>query len=100
MRRKDLHQVIYGLVVGVLLSCCAGAGYRFYNIAIPDGCYRDGLLVAHDPKDNLPLEICKPTDHDHGPCVVMQTFEHTRLEEDLDRCTTRLIACEQRPGCQ
>lgn len=90
-----MRQILLGVVVGVLVAGCAGAGYRYYNLQIPDGCYQDGVLLGPKPKDDRPLTECRPGEHDKAPCMVFKTDEGFRLLSDLDRCLERLKGCER-----
>jgi hypothetical protein len=94
MNRRDG----YAIVVGFLLAGCVSASYAHYNLQLPDGCYRDGKLLAHNPKDDLPLTVCQPDAGNKMKCVTLLSSVYERQLIDLSNCQLDLNACESR--CQ
>lgn len=84
------------LVLGFVLAGCVSATYARYNLNLPDGCYRDGKLLAHDPKDDLPLEVCKPDTVSKMKCVTLLSAVYERQLIDQSNCEQDLTACEKR----
>lgn len=92
------RQFALGLLLGILVVGCAGFGYKYYGIEIPDGCYKDGKLLGPKESDDRPLEVCKPDEQNKGKCTVMLTDEFDRLASDYTSCTIKLKDCQR--DCQ
>ncbi len=90
-----MRHLSYGLVIGFALAGCVSASYQYFNLEMPDGCYQDGKLLAHDPKDDLPLTVCKPDAVSKMKCVHMLTSVFQRMQIDLKNLEIDLRACEQ-----
>lgn len=84
------------LLLACLFACSTLAfDYKYYGLAPADGeTELKGKLIAHDPKDNLPLSVCTPDDQVKGKCVVLLIDEFNRLQNDIIDCQDRLKVCE------
>jgi hypothetical protein len=91
---KNYQLLIQGFVAGVLLVGCAGLTYQYYGLDLPDGCYKQGKLLAHDPKDDRPFSDCAPDENNKMKCIHMVTSEFQRLRISCDKCFKDLEACQ------
>jgi hypothetical protein len=88
---------VWLFVVGFILAGCVSASYATYNLSFPsDGCYKDGKLLAHDPKNDLPLTVCQPDASSQMKCTVLQTTVYEQEQIDESNCQQDLIACQKK----
>lgn len=86
-----LRSFALGMFAALVLIGCVGAQYRFYTLDVPGW---NGTLKAHNPKDDLTLKTCEPTDADKAPCFVLMSDEYYKILRDLRDTQERLKACE------
>ncbi len=86
----------YTLIIGFLLAGCVSASYAHYNLQIADGCYHDGKLLAHDPRDDLPLSVCQPDAANKMKCVTLLSAVYQRQLMDQSNCEHDLAECQKR----
>lgn len=78
-------------IVFIGLSSCASVfPYKWYGIDV-----ETQRLLAKEPKDDLPLTVCRQDDVSKGKCVVMFTEEFDRLASDYAEKTERLKRCRE-----
>jgi len=87
--------MIKPMIAGIALtaaamSCASSFPYKYYGIW-PS---RDTLLAA-DPKNDLPLNLCEPDDSVKGKCVVLFVDQFDRLLADYISMKERLSKCEK-----
>lgn len=90
MVRNRAACILLGIALGAVVSACATFPYRYYTL---DAQSFLGSLRGPEPKDDLSLERCKPTEADKSPCVVIFTkdflqlkLEHLNLQNELEAC--------------
>lgn len=81
---------ILGLFLGLTLVACASFPYRHYVLH-----YRQGVLSAHDPKDDLPISVCDDTIRSKANCWVMLEADFTQLQKDMIEQKKELDACQK-----
>ena len=74
----------------IAMSSCASAfPYKWYGIDVDNQ-----KLLGSEPKNDLPLTVCRPDVPSRGECVVMFTDEFDRLASDYADKAARLKKCE------
>lgn len=101
------RDTVLGLVIGACLVGCAGAAYQTYGLDIPDGCYKAGKLLGHDPSgsQDRPFTECQPDPEpspgaspvaiDKMKCRILKESEFVRMDSDLVTCQALLKTCPQ-----
>lgn len=87
---------ILALLTGVALTGCAAAGFPYYGLSTPEVCYQQSMLLAADPKNDLPFSICKPDAANKLKCPIMLKADFDALIVAKAKCEQDLVACEQR----
>ena len=90
-----MKNISLGIILGVLLSACAGFSYKYYGVEMPGDCYDKGMLLGKTPNDDLPLSTCKPDDVTKLKCITLQIDEFYALKADYERCVVELKACQK-----
>lgn len=81
------------LVLGMLLTGCAGFSYTYYGLKDVD--YTRGTLLAKDPNDDLAFSKCAPNASSKHPCIVMFAPEYFKMETDLKDTRQKLKDCQK-----
>jgi hypothetical protein len=90
-----MKNLILGLIIGIIVTACAGLpkfNYKYYALDAAD--YK-GTLVGAKPKDDLDFSECKPTEKDKQPCVVMKREVFFQLKGDHIQGMDELIQCQR-----
>jgi len=77
------------ILLGVA-SCASVFPYKWYGIDVDKQ-----MLLGKEPKDDLPLTVCKADDQVKGKCVVMKVEDFDRLMSDYADKSERLKKCGQ-----
>lgn len=87
---KKFYLVLLALIV--VGSCASGVTYtRFVIDPVND------KLLAHDPKDDLPLALsCAADEHDKAKCIGMLRTEFFKMETELLETRQALSDCQAR----
>lgn len=85
-------RVVLAMVVFGGLGSCSSFPYRHYGL---DAQSYEGTLLGPEPKDDLPLSVCKPDDQVQGKCIVVLAAEWFRLKQEYLDMQSRLKACEE-----
>lgn len=93
MRPRHLSFCLGFLSCFLLISCAGLFTYKYYGMQLAD--YREGKLLGPNPKDDLPISVCQPTEQDKGPCVVMLREAFFSMKKDFEQTKNNLIKCEQ-----
>lgn len=82
-----------GVLAGIFLTGCLATTfpYKFYSL---DADSYEGKLLGPEPKFDLPLSICKPTDTDKLKCLVVKQEEYLRMKQDYLQLLLDLQACQ------
>ena len=80
-----MAKVIFAFILGVTVSACVAAQFPFHYYALDSDSY-EGKLRGPTEADDLLLKMCKPTDIDKAPCMVMFTSAFLRMKENYLKC--------------
>lgn len=86
---------LIGVLCATTLAACAANSYKYYTLDLES--YDKGHLRGPDPKKDLPISRCTPTEGNKSPCFVMLDTELERALADLARLRAKLRECER--GC-
>ena len=78
-----------------LFACQAAEKFPFAYYGLDAKSY-SGRLLGPSPKQDLPLERCKPDEEVRGKCIVMLVDEFELFRLDWDRLKQELIECQKR----
>lgn len=87
---KSGKSFVLGVCLGLFIAGCAATSQYTYYVIDPV----HAKLLGHEPKDDLPLAVCEPTDQNKAPCVGLKIEEYTKILQDMADLKDRLIACE------
>ena len=79
------------MIIGSFGSC-SSFPYKHYGL---DAASYEGSLSGPEPKDDLPLSVCTPTEQEQGKCMVMLREEFYRMKQEYEDMQKRLKACEE-----
>lgn len=83
-----------GLIAGLCLFGCAGAAFPYRYYALDAESY-SGSLRGPEPKDDISLLECRPSDSDKAPCMVMRTDSFLKVKLEYKDMQDKLKACER-----
>lgn len=78
-----------------LVVACGSFPYKWYTMDLDDECYSTGMLRGPDPKDDLSMVVCAPSQQNQAPCIAMLLAEFEKLKAERDALLERLKACEE-----
>lgn len=84
-----------GALFTLLFIGCAGAVFPYKYYALDADTY-NGFLRGPDPKDDLHLAICTPTEQDRAPCLVVKSAVLLQMKMDYKDLFQRLKKCESK----
>lgn len=86
-----------GMVVGFLVLGCAAATttipWPYYGLQLAE--YKNGKLLALDPKNDLDISFCTPASGKKGKCVIMDGPDFYAFKADDLKCHVDLTSCEK-----
>lgn len=85
-----MRSFIKGLVLGFLISGCAGATFAWKYYGLQMASY-DGKLLDVTPEGDKDLKECQ-----NYNCVAMFTSDFYSFKQDYVDCKDKLIACEKK----
>jgi hypothetical protein len=91
-----LRHLSLGLVIGVLLSGCAGFSYHYYSLSGAD--YTKGVLLGDAPEHDEPFVVCEPNVGAKFPCVIVKADEFFRMKQDYMDTKQKLKDCQSHDG--
>lgn len=86
-----MKNFIIGLFVGLACISCATVQYQVFVLK-----YREGMLYAHDQKNDLPISVCDDTPQSKANCYVVLRSEYQKMIRDMTEKDRRLKECEKR----
>lgn len=91
---KNRFTVLFlGIAIGAVVSACASVfPYKYYSL---DAESFFGSLRGPEPKDDLSLMLCKPTENDKAPCMVLFTKDLLSLKLEFLNLQNELEACRR-----
>lgn len=78
----------------VLFGCGAAAKFQYKYFVLEAKDYR-GTLKGPQPKDDLSLELCKPSQGKAGPCITVLKDEFLRIKSDYLNISQQLQDCQR-----
>lgn len=83
------------LLASVLWSCAAVTTipWPYYGLQLAE--YKNGRLLAIDPKNDLDVSFCKPASGKKGKCIVMDGADFFAFKQDDLTCHSDLDACQR-----
>lgn len=93
---KHLNNFWGGLFVASALWSCAAATtipWPYYGLQLAQ--YKDGRLLAVDPKNDLDISFCQPASGKKGKCIVMDGGDFYAFKQDDLQCHVDLTACQK-----
>ncbi len=88
------NRFVLGFASCLLLVGCTGASFPYRYYALDADSYA-GSLRGPEPKDDVALSQCAPTEANKAPCIVMQTDKFLSAKKDYLDMQNRLIECER-----
>lgn len=86
-----MKNFLIGLFIGLACVSCASVQYKVYVLK-----YRQGMLFAHLPKDDLPISVCDDTAQSKAMCYVVLKDEYAKMLRDAAEKDRLLQACEKK----
>jgi hypothetical protein len=83
----------FWLILGVLVTGCAGLTYKNYGMSGVD--YSKGMLLGADAKDDLPFSKCAPGPQVKFPCTIMFAADFYAMKRELLELRTALQTCQK-----
>lgn len=84
-----------GFVLATALWGCAAATtipWPYYGLQLAE--YKNGKLLAVDPKNDLDISFCTPASGKKGKCIVMDGADFYAFKQDDLSCHTDLDSCQ------
>lgn len=91
-----MRQFFAGVVVGFLVLGCAAATtipWPYYGMQLAE--YKNGRLLAVDPKNDKDIAFCQPASGQKGKCIVMDGPDFYAFKADDIQCHSDLAACQK-----
>ncbi len=88
-----------GIVVGFLILGCAAATtipWPYYGLQLAE--YKNGKLLAIDPKNDKDISFCIPSNGQKGKCIAMDGADFYAFKTDDLQCHSDL-KCWQSGRC-
>jgi hypothetical protein len=85
-----------GIVVGFLIFGCAAATtipWAYYGLQLAE--YKNGELLAVDPKNDKDISFCQPASGQKGKCIVMDGADFYAFKQDDLQCHSDLVTCQK-----
>lgn len=86
----QVHNLIKGIVIGFLISGCAGATFAWKHYGLKIASY-DGKLLGVTEADDRDFKDCE-----HNNCVLMFTSDFYSFKQDYLDTKDKLETCEKR----
>lgn len=84
-----MGKVALGFTLGLILSACVASTFPYKYYALDADSYT-GSLKGPTTSEDLLMTMCRPTDSDKAPCLVMFTSAFLRLKESYQKCQVDL----------
>jgi hypothetical protein len=90
-----MGKLIIAFFMGVALTACLGSAYfPFKYYALDSESYEGKLRGPTEDKDLL-LSMCRPTEADKAPCLVMFASDYLRMKSEFIKCQIDLDAAQR-----
>lgn len=82
-------------LASILWSCAAATTipWPYYGLQLAE--YKNGKLLAVDPKDDKDISFCLPSNGQKGKCITMDGPDFYAFKADDLKCHTDLDACQR-----
>ncbi len=90
-----MRNLFLGMVLGFGVLGCAAATipWPYYGLQLIE--YKNGNLLAVDPKNDKDISFCAPGSGKKGKCIVMDGVDFYGLKSDDLQCHSDLKACQK-----
>lgn len=85
-----------GFIIATALWGCAAATtipWPYYGLQLAE--YKNGQLLAVDPKNDKDIAFCTPASGQKGKCIVMDGADFYAFKADDLTCHSDLDACQK-----
>ena len=89
-----MGKIVVGFLLGVTISACVASTFPYKFYALEADSY-NGVLKGPTTADDTVLSMCRPTDQDKAPCLVMFTSAFLRLKESYQKCQIDLKSAQE-----
>lgn len=89
-----MGKVVFGIVLGMTISACVASSFPYKFYALDANSY-EGSLKGPTDQDDILMSMCRPTEQDKAPCLVMFTSAFMRLKESYQKCQIDLKASQE-----
>lgn len=91
-----MKNYLFGFISCVVLFSCAAATtipWPYFGLELAE--YKNGKLLAIDPKNDLDISFCAPAPGKKGKCVVMDGPDFYAFKTDDLKCHSDLNSCQK-----
>ena len=89
-----MGKVVFGVMLGMTISACVASTFPYKFYALDADSYM-GVLKGPTTSEDLLLTMCRPSDNDKAPCLVMFTSAFLRFKESYQKCQIDLKAAQE-----
>ena len=85
-----------GFVIASALWGCAAATtlpWPYYGLQLAE--YKNGKLLAIDPKNDKDISFCLPAGNQKGKCIAMDGADFYAFKADDLQCHSDLVSCQR-----
>ncbi len=91
-----MKNFLLGLGSGLTVMSCAAVTtvpWPYYGLTLQE--YKNGKLLAVDPRNDKDISFCAPTSGKKGKCIVMDGPDFYAFKAAALQCNSDLVACQR-----